>query len=231
MARTERGENWELHYGRWQECDLPKSWDVLITDPPYSDRTHGNHRSMEEKHRRPISYDSISMDDLAPLFPRTMGWACVINSHDNFFAIEKIAQEHGRYVFQPIPIVSIGGRVRLAGDGPSSWAVYMFVSRPRTDEFRKWGTLPGAYIERGSAKGAPIIGKKKLETMRAIVRDYSREGDLVCDPYAGTGTTLLAAVMEGRRAVGAECDRDTFDFAVRRLRAFDQQLRLPGVVP
>ena len=54
--------------------------------------------------------------------------------------------------------------------------------------------------------------------MRAIVRDYSEPGDLVVDPCAGGGTTLLAAVMEGRRAIGAEMDPATFDKAVARLR-------------
>jgi hypothetical protein len=32
-----------------------------------------------------------------------------------------------------------------------------------------------------------------------------------------TGTTLLAAVIEGRRAIGAELDADTYAYAVRRL--------------
>lgn len=55
--------------------------------------------------------------------------------------------------------------------------------------------------------------------MRAIVRDYSRRGDLVCDPTAGGGTTLLAAAIEGRRAIGAEVDDETFRAAKRRLAA------------
>ena len=57
-----------------------------------------------------------------------------------------------------------------------------------------------------------------MALMRAIVRDYSRPGDLVCDPFAGGGTTLLAAVMEGRQAIGAELDPITFEKAEARLR-------------
>jgi DNA modification methylase len=62
--------------------------------------------------------------------------------------------------------------------------------------------------------------------MRAIVRDYSRPGDLVCDPCAGGGTTLLAAIMEGRRAIGSEIDPVTFEKAVKRLRDAEKQADL-----
>jgi site-specific DNA-methyltransferase (adenine-specific) len=90
------------------------------------------------------------------------------------------------------------------------------VSRPRTREFSTWGCLPGAY-EAPTEKGVGIAGAKPIDLMRSIVRDYSRPGDLVCDPFAGSGTTLLAAAMEGRRAVGAEQKQEHYDIATRRL--------------
>jgi site-specific DNA-methyltransferase (adenine-specific) len=54
--------------------------------------------------------------------------------------------------------------------------------------------------------------------MRAIVRDYSRPGDIVCDPCSGAATTLLAALTEGRRAVGAEAKPAHFEAACARLK-------------
>jgi site-specific DNA-methyltransferase (adenine-specific) len=72
--------------------------------------------------------------------------------------------------------------------------------------------LPPGYAERG------FVGGKPLWLMRSLVRDYTRPGDVVLDPCAGSGTTLLAAVIEGRRAIGAECDEETYESAVRRLR-------------
>jgi site-specific DNA-methyltransferase (adenine-specific) len=64
-----------------------------------------------------------------------------------------------------------------------------------------------------------VVGGKPLWAMRALVRDYSRPGDIVCDPTAGGGTTLLAAAIEGRRAVGAEMNEDNYRKAKRRLEA------------
>jgi DNA modification methylase len=53
--------------------------------------------------------------------------------------------------------------------------------------------------------------------MRDIVGDYTRPGDLVCDPCAGGATTLLAAYQTGRRAIGAELDPATYAKAKARL--------------
>lgn len=227
MSTVAKGDAWLIAQGRWQDV-TPECFraDALITDPPYSSRTHEGQSDLE----RGIAYQAWDDRDMIGLLPHVEGWACVMNDHVAVPLIERQMEESGRYAFAPLPIVSIGGRVRRSGDGPSSWTVWMVVSRPRKLPWAKWGTLPGAYIERGSVKGAPIIGCKQTDTMRRIVRDYTRPGDTVWDPYAGAGTTLMAAVMEGRKAVGAEVDPDTWAYAVERLQRWDAQPRLPGMV-
>jgi hypothetical protein len=130
----------------------------------------------------------------------------------------------GRYVFPPIPCVMRGMSVRLQGDGPSSWTCWLVVARPREKRFMKWGTLPGAYSgappSRASAKGAKsiVVGQKPQWLINAIVRDYSKPGDLVVDPFSGSGTTAIACESLGRRFVGAEIDPETHAKAIKRLR-------------
>lgn len=53
--------------------------------------------------------------------------------------------------------------------------------------------------------------------MRAIVRDYTKPGDLVVDPFCGGGTTALACAYESRRCITSEMDPDTYALAVKRL--------------
>ena len=53
--------------------------------------------------------------------------------------------------------------------------------------------------------------------MQSIVRDYSRPGDLVCDPFCGSGTTAIAALQEGRRFVGSEAKPEHHAIAMRRI--------------
>jgi DNA modification methylase len=47
---------------------------------------------------------------------------------------------------------------------------------------------------------------KPLKLMSYLITMGSREGDLVLDPYAGSGTTLEAANMLNRRFIGCELD-------------------------
>jgi DNA modification methylase len=52
------------------------------------------------------------------------------------------------------------------------------------------------------------------------IRDVTRRGDLVLDPFAGSGTILIAAEMTGRRARAVEIDPLYADTAIRRFEAF-----------
>src|SRR5690606_34553635 len=109
-------------------------------------------------------------------------------------------------------------RVRLLGDGPSTWTCWIVVARPRSVEFARWGTLPGAYVlPPGHAERMPVVGGKPLWLMERLVEDYSRPGDLVCDPCCGAGTTLEAALRTGRLAVGGDAMREHAELAAARV--------------
>ena len=251
MGDVATGPGWELRLGRWQDvlADVTEC-DAVITDPPYSPKTHGSqcHGRRDEKcggewvSARGIGYDSLSDDGLAEFakhwHERASGWLSIQTDSELHPLWAARLRELGRYVFHPIPIVLKGMNVRLAGDGPSSWCVWKVAARPRSGEWlaeRKrerdrsglHNTLPGAYVgnpfddgENTATAGrrGSVVGSKPLWLMRAIVRDYSEPGDLIVDPCAGGGTTLLAAAIEGRTAIGAECDPETFELAVKRLR-------------
>lgn len=212
-----------LRLGRWQLALADAGMvDTLITDHPYGARTHASEATREDGH---------DVDGLAPEYShwtaadvmdfaqawsaRVRGWIVAITSHDLIPAWEAAYEAVGRYGFAPVPCVINGMSVRLRGDGPSSCAVYAMVGRPRSAEFARWGTLPGAYT--GSRENGAEGGRGKPSwLMRALVRDYSRAGDLICDPMAGYGATLIAALDEGRRCIGSELDHAAYDEAYRR---------------
>lgn len=57
---------------------------------------------------------------------------------------------------------------------------------------------------------------KPVALVADAMRDCSRRGDLVLDPFMGSGTTILAAERVGRRSYGIEIDPLYVDAAIRR---------------
>jgi hypothetical protein len=189
-----------------------------------------------EAHRRQISYQPWAAADVAAFVetwaPLTSGWIVSLTDHVLAPAWEAAMLGAGRYVFAPIACVEPGGRCRMLGDGPAQWSSFAVVSRPKSGawlEARKTArdarkargedancALPGAYVAGEHGKDVP--GGKPLALMEALVRDYSEPGDLVCDPCAGGGTTLLAAKLLGRRYVGSDIGAAHVEIARERLR-------------
>lgn len=48
--------------------------------------------------------------------------------------------------------------------------------------------------------------QQALEPVRHWIRQVSEPGELICDPFLGSGTTAAAAVLEGRRFIGCDLD-------------------------
>ena len=59
--------------------------------------------------------------------------------------------------------------------------------------------------------------QKSLAAVRRLVLLLSNPGDLVLDPYLGSGTTMIAAERTGRRGVGYEIDESNYLEAEARL--------------
>ncbi|HUS27584.1 MAG TPA: site-specific DNA-methyltransferase [Kofleriaceae bacterium] len=79
---------------------------------------------------------------------------------------------------------------------------------------------PPAYIQSNSVPGddRQHVTEKPESVMRELVKLVT-PGGLVCDPFTGSGTTGVAALLEGRRFVGCELSPEYFRVACDRFRA------------
>lgn len=59
--------------------------------------------------------------------------------------------------------------------------------------------------------------QKPLDLLRRIVLASTQRGDIILDPFAGSSTTGLAAVMDGRKFIGIDLEKDYLELSKKRL--------------
>lgn len=72
---------------------------------------------------------------------------------------------------------------------------------------------------------------KPVGLVADAIRDCTRRGDIVLDPFLGAGTTIVAAERVGRRAHGIEIDPLYVDAAIRRWQAATKADARPWKIP
>lgn len=74
--------------------------------------------------------------------------------------------------------------------------------------------------------------EKPLAMVRHFIELHSSPGQIVLDPFMGSGTTGVAALETGRKFIGIELDPAHFETAVRRIqRAHDNPPLFTGPAP
>lgn len=208
-----------IYHGDCREImpHLPKV-DLVLTDPPYfQPATHYVNARGQTAIR--------SLGDTSVLAYAFDLWAKGID--------DLLVDEGTAYVFcdgQSYPLIYRAffalGRVRpIVWDKVTSFNGYTWrhqheliawIERPSAarvptgdgDIIRERAT-PVAKREHPAQKPGKLVGKLLVKHKLA---------DLILDPFMGSGTTLVAAKLEGRRAIGIEIEERYCEIAVNRLR-------------
>jgi hypothetical protein len=215
-AKTHKG-----HDGGVSSADRMRNFATL-TGGQEKDRRYALKKAASTgQHRRTLDYQAWTPEDVYEYVeawaPLCRGWMVSMTDDVLFPHWRDAMAEAGRQVFQDIPAIIRGMSVRLTGDGPSSWSIHIAVSRPRTRAMASWGTLDGGYV--GPSERQPVVGGKPEWLVRALVRDYTRPGDLVADSGCGGGTLGVACIAERRSALLGDCDEAHVAIAAERLRS------------
>ena len=64
--------------------------------------------------------------------------------------------------------------------------------------------------------------QKNTKLFEALIEKHSNEGDLIIDPFLGSGTTAVAALKTNRRFAGCELDKDYYDKCMKRISNYEQ---------
>lgn len=185
-----------------------KSVDLILTDPPYGKNTVENSNRLQGLKYRPILNDN-KMLDLSELMR--------VSKKQVIFG--------GNYFHLPISSGWIvwdkqGGKKIDFGDCELIWTSFEKPARIIThiwDGFRRdseWG------IKRIHPAQKPV------ELIQFLINTLSNEGDLILDPFLGSGTTAVACIRTGRQYIGMEIDRTYFEIAKKRIEEEKRQAKL-----
>ena len=208
---------------------LPDEYfDVVITDPPYSERTHTNAKSNYEKGygNSRINFDSFTEDDLFTSYDQmariTRGWVVSNIDYNHAFRFETQPPENMRQLRIGVWVKN-NPMPQISGDRPSQgWEAISYLFKVGKRASWNANGSHGNYVSNlATPTGHPT--PKPLSMVSSFVERFSNPGETVFDPFAGGGTTLLAARNLGRNVVGCEIDEKYCELIVKRLsqQAFD----------
>lgn len=66
---------------------------------------------------------------------------------------------------------------------------------------------------------------KPIKLMSYLITLGSREGDVILDPFSGSGTTLIAAAMLNRNFIGIELEKEYYSVIEKRLNAIPEYIK------
>ncbi len=182
--------------------------DLILTDPPYGinyTKIQGTRRN--EKKRKKIVGDEKPMN-FTFLFDRP--------ELKIIFGAENIWNQiptHGRWLCWDKRVTAgpkmIGSSFEIAWISKESGYYKMY-------KIQHGGCVNADSI-RGNNQPRYHPTQKPIRLMAAIIRDFSKPGDIILDPFVGSGTTCIAAEREGRRWIGIEIDKEYCEVARKRV--------------
>ena len=202
-----------------------KSIDLVVTDPPYLIETSGAgiYKQADKQYVKELNdiKDGFSTDVLDEL--------CRVMKHINcyFFCSQK----------QIMPLLDYFVRGKKCNWNLISWhktnPVPACGNKYLTDTefvlfFREKGVkIYGSFDTKRTWYATPLNQSDKkiyghptckpIDIVKNFIINSSQEGDVVLDPFIGSGTTAIAAIKEKRHYIGMELNKEYFDIAQNRI--------------
>jgi len=195
---------------------------AVITDPPYSENTHTMAKSNKGKGHgvKAIEFKSFTDEDLFRTLIEcgrvSQRWVIANLDYKHAFKIDSEPLE-GLRVMRIGVWVKTNPMPQISADRPGQgWEAIAYLHKEKGRSKWNGGGKHGNYVTPIAApEGHPTA--KPLSIMRDWVNLFSDSGDTVLDPFAGAGTTLLAAADNGRKAIGIELNEAYCELIAKRL--------------
>jgi DNA modification methylase len=210
-----------------------KSVDVVITDPPYEAEAHTSQRLVARSGGRldvePISFPPITEEERAAsaahMARAARRWILVFCQVEAAMKWRATLEAAGAVYKRTCLWVKPDGKPQYSGDRPGiGYESILACHAPGRSKWNGGGSHGVFIVNKG---GDPRTGhqtQKPLALMELLVRLFSDPGELILDPFSGSGTTGVAAIRLGRRFVGWEMNPEYVEMARKRMASAREQL-------
>ena len=209
-----------------------KSIDLVVTDPPYKFENQGGGFYAKNKSTQRVYLDSLKnikccefepeefLDVLKPKMKKFYGY---------FFCNKTLVVPYIQWAIKnkfnyDILVMAKSNPIPSFNNHHLSDLEYIIMIRDKgtyfskhkdIDDFRKF------YLT--SCKKGIHPAEKPLELIERFIKVSSKEGDIVLDPFMGSGTTALAAKNMNRQYLGYELNEEYYKVCLKRLGEFEEE--------
>jgi site-specific DNA-methyltransferase (adenine-specific) len=206
-----------IYHGRAEDV-LPTLGEVdhLISDPPYADETHDGARGGAGDTKL-IDFASVTATDIRGVLElaKVKRWCVATMEWRHVAQLELKPPDGFRFVRFGI-WVKPNGAPQFTGDRPAMGWEAIGILHNAAERLR-WngGGRHGVWTVNKIASAHKTA--KPMPLVSEFVRLFTDAGELVCDPYMGSGSTLEVCKWLGRRAIGIEREERWCEYAASRL--------------
>jgi len=188
---------------RFQDAVIePGSIDLILTDPPYG-----------------IEYKQswIDLADFAERILKPSGFLISYFGQINLPLYMSILNEKLNY-YWTIALIHSGNKQLInARDVFCGWKPILIYQKPPFAKIPE--RIEDIIIGSGREKEMHDW-QQGLSEIEPLISAFTIEGEVILDPFAGSGTTIIAALQNNRKAMGFECEYDTYLIAKLRIEEY-----------
>ncbi len=217
-----RYQVWDLDAVEWLRSLPDQSVDLLVTDPPYESLE--KHRAIGTTTR--LKHSKASSNDWFRIFPNARfpelfaeiyrvlakdRHFYLFSDAETMFVVKPLAERAGFKFWKPLvwdkETIGMGYHYR------SRYELILFFEKGK----RRLADLSIADIVRHPRVRAGYPTEKPAAVSEVLVRQSTEPGELVADPFTGSGSAGVAALSLGRRFIGTDISRTAVELTEERL--------------
>lgn len=205
--------------------------DLIATDPPYKMTARGNSHSSTGgmlqkqicKSGNVFNHNNIKPSEYIPEFYRVLkkdSHCYIMINHINLQEMLNIATDCGFHFVKSL-IWDKGNKI-MGRYYMSQFEYILFFRKGYDKPINNFGTsdilrIPNIKMGNSDEGGNLHDTEKPVALMKVLIENSTNEGELVLEPFAGIGSTVLACIESNRNYIGVEIDQEYYNTILYRI--------------